>query len=94
MDQCLHLHFIVNEDLRNTCDFIPVKYEGQGYVYEVVRVIDGKILFLEDHLERFYETFNLKNIKFPLKEKQLAKALKVLIESNETIQKTVSKKGK
>jgi branched-chain amino acid aminotransferase len=82
MDQCLHLHFIVNEDLKSTCDFIPENYAGQGYVYEVVRVIDGKILFLEDHLERFYETFTLRNIKFPLNEKQLANALKVLIASN------------
>lgn len=82
MDQCLHLHFVVNEDLKSTCEFIPEKYAGQGYIYEVVRVIDGKILFLEDHIERFYETFRIKNIKFPLDEKQLRNSLKVLVESN------------
>jgi branched-chain amino acid aminotransferase len=82
MEQCLHPYFIVNEELKSTCDFIPEKYTVQGFVYEVLRVIDGKIIFLDDHLERFYETFRIKNTVFSLSKKQVLEALKILIESN------------
>jgi len=51
--------FINNNNIVSTCDFIPERINVGRVIYEVVRVIDGKPLFFEEHLERFY---NLKSI--------------------------------
>lgn len=48
-------------------------------VYEVLRVIDGKPLFLEDHLERMKNSFDLINEEFPLKNQEIKEKIKNLI---------------
>ena len=48
-------------------------------VYEVLRVIDGKPLFLEDHLERMKNSFDLINEEFPLKNEEIKNKIKNLI---------------
>lgn len=40
-------------------------------IYEVLRVIDGKPLFLENHLKRMERSFSLINMDFPLSEELL-----------------------
>ncbi|CAI3231107.1 putative aminotransferase class IV [Clostridium neonatale] len=48
-------------------------------VYEVLRVIDGKPLFLEDHLERMKNSFDLINEEFLLKNDEIKEKIKNLI---------------
>ncbi|CAI3632054.1 aminotransferase class IV [Clostridium neonatale] len=45
-------------------------------VYEVLRVIDGKPLFLEDHLERMKNSFDLINEEFLLKNDEIKEKIK------------------
>ncbi|WP_425306057.1 aminotransferase class IV [Clostridium neonatale] len=47
-------------------------------VYEVLRVIDGKPLFLEDHLERMKNSFDLINEEFLLKNDEIKEKIKIL----------------
>ncbi|CAI3641504.1 putative aminotransferase class IV [Clostridium neonatale] len=48
-------------------------------VYEVLRVIDGKPLFLEDQLERMKKSFDLINEEFLLKNDEIKEKIKNLI---------------
>ena len=50
-------------------------------IYEVLRVIDGKPLFLERHLERMKNSFKLINEEFSLKYEDICAKIKMLIKS-------------
>lgn len=48
----IHDCFVFNGKLTSVDDFVPS--ENEGGIYEVLRVVNGVPLFLEDHLKRFY----------------------------------------
>lgn len=77
----IHNFFVYNDEIRQTKDFIAG--ENEGGIYEVLRVVNGIPLFLEDHLDRFYHSAQLamKTIRFS--ENQIYELLKKLIEVNE-----------
>ncbi|MHC1774205.1 MAG: aminotransferase class IV [Lentimicrobium sp.] len=52
------------------------------YVYEVFRVIDGIPLFLEDHLERFFQTSLLAGVDAAFSKESLHSDIKRLISAN------------
>lgn len=52
-------------------------------IYEVLRVIDGKPLFLENHLERMKNSFKLINEEFSLKSEDICAKINKLIKSEE-----------
>ena len=64
----IHRFFSLNGEIKPNTDFVAS--ENEGGIYEVLRVIDGIPVFLEEHLERFYRSAELagKTIRFnPLK---------------------------
>lgn len=52
-------------------------------IYEVLRVIDGKPLFLENHLARMENSFKLINEEFTLKFEEISAKIKELIKHEE-----------
>jgi branched-chain amino acid aminotransferase len=82
MEQCQQAFFIANETLKNTCEFIPSHFDAEDFAYEVIRVIEGKPLFLVDHLERLSASCVRANIVLPITLSALKQQLKVLIEVN------------
>jgi branched-chain amino acid aminotransferase len=75
----LHRFFIQDKGL------LPVgQYAANSgiEIYEVVRVINGIPLFLEDHLKRFYHSAWLLHLQIPLTGPEVRSALIRLIESN------------
>jgi branched-chain amino acid aminotransferase len=52
-------------------------------VYEVVRLIDKKLLFFEDHLQRFFDSFQYLDITVDLTKNGILQQLKLLIDSND-----------
>ena len=82
METCLLNHFIFNEELRSACDFNPDMLNAGPGIYEVFRVLQGKPLFLEEHIQRFYESANLEQFRLQLSKKDLVHRLKTLIEVN------------
>jgi branched-subunit amino acid aminotransferase/4-amino-4-deoxychorismate lyase len=64
METGLLNYFVLNEELKDTCDFNPVILKNGRGIYEVFRVIDGTPLFLEEHIERFYHSVELGNFAF------------------------------
>lgn len=82
MEQCLHQWFFLDGELRSSCDFHEGLFSTESAIYEVVRVIDGKPLFFEEHLERLKESAQLADIH-PIPVKQfIYNAVRLLIETN------------
>ncbi len=81
-ETCLLNYYILNDELRNACDFNPdLLRQGKG-IYEVFRVIDGIPLFLKEHIHRFYLSASLEDYKIPFDAESLKFQLKNLIQSN------------
>ncbi len=52
MTECIGSYFIHNEDIKNSSEFNDQSVLTGKSFYEVIRLIDGVYLFLEEHLER------------------------------------------
>lgn len=75
----LHRFFIQDKELLPAEQYLA----NSGIeIYEVVRVINGVPLFLEDHLKRFYHSAWLLHLQIPLTEAEVHSALIQLIKSN------------
>lgn len=55
-------------------------------IYEVLRVVDGKPLFLEDHLNRMKNSFELINEEFKLNYYEISEKIKKLIVSEKKVE--------
>ncbi len=82
METCLLNYFVLNNELKSVCDFNPYLFENFSPVYEVVRVEKGVPLFLDDHIQRFFDSCLLAGIVVNLSKQQIKKRIKALIESN------------
>ena len=74
--------FVLDEEIKNTCDFNPYLLKEGPSIYEVFRVIDGTPLFLDEHIERFYQSADLENIALPKDHSSLRHQFKALIDYN------------
>ncbi len=64
-------------------DELPPDFIERGIsLYEVLRVIEGVPLFLEQHLERLKISARLTNLDLPLNDKEVSQRLQDLISSN------------
>lgn len=82
METSLLEYFVFNDQLSDTCDFKPHLLEEGPGIYEVFKVENGIPLFLEDHIDRFYESALIDNYNLGFSRKVLLQRLKSLIESN------------
>ena len=73
-------YFSLNGNLTRCEQFVAA--ENEGGVYEVVRIIDGIPLFLEEHLDRFFRSAGLAGINITFSAKQLTGFVSSLIEAN------------
>ena len=77
----IHRYFIYDGEIRPNTRFIAS--ENEGGVYEVLRVIKGVPLFLEDHLRRFFYSARLASKKIRFSEKDISDMLSLLIRDNQ-----------
>ena len=82
MERCLMSYYILNAELKDTCEFNPDLFENTPSIYEVIRIEEGIPLFLQDHIERFYHSMALSSDTCNITEKQIRSRLKALIETN------------
>ena len=83
METCLLNYFIFGDELKSTCDFNPYLFEDSQGIYEVFRVINGKPLFLKDHIDRFYNSAEIGGIQTGIPRNHLFNMLRKLIEVNQ-----------
>jgi branched-chain amino acid aminotransferase len=77
----LHNYFILNGKLSPNTGYD--EWKSRGGVYEVLRVTGGKPLFLEEHLERFYQSAYQAGIAIYFTREDIVIFLKKLIAKND-----------
>ena len=82
MSECHGACYISNGELVDCHGFDKVFLSHSTYIYEVFRVMWGIPLFLEDHLERLFQSVQLTGNSFPWTLSDLERQVMVLIETN------------
>jgi branched-chain amino acid aminotransferase len=77
----LHSWYVHNDGLRPNIEFKPPRKTGG--VYEVIRVAEGVPLFLEEHLERFFNSARLAGTVIRFSVDEISGQLTQLIRRNE-----------
>ncbi|MBW6408604.1 aminotransferase class IV [Clostridium weizhouense] len=83
--ECINNFFIEDYKIKETT-IIDENEIKNKIIYEVLRVIHGKALFLENHLVRMKNSFKLINLDYPLNDKELTKSIEELIEKNNKLE--------
>jgi branched-chain amino acid aminotransferase len=81
MISCQLITFIDNGDLKSTCDFNADKIMAGEVIYEVLRVVEGVPLFLNEHLIRFQHSASMSQLHIPDHE-FIKKGIRLMIETN------------
>lgn len=82
MELCLLNFYIYNHEFVRSCDFnSSILTEGPG-IYEVIRVINYKPLFIQDHLQRFFNSAEYAKFKLDFNQNDIRNRIKSLIEIN------------
>jgi len=82
MEPALLNYFIYNNELIDTCDFHGQYTEKGPGIYEVIRFQDGKPLFLNEHIDRFFHSAELEKLPLDFTKEQLRHRIRALLESN------------
>jgi branched-chain amino acid aminotransferase len=85
MGECLGSYFFHNNQLLPSRDKKLNFFEEYLNVYEVIRVIDGIYIFLEDHIERLNHSISLAGGKYDLRSELLQKQLQWLQIANQIL---------
>ncbi len=82
MKECIHNKYILNGELFDCSSFDPCYLDEGISVYEVIRVINGRLLFLEDHYERLKTSLSLSGQTFTPELIEFTRLLQILLEAN------------
>lgn len=77
----IYKYFIKNNQILPVTEFVSIKNEGG--IYEVIRVINGVPLFLEEHLSRLFNSAAIAKKQIPFNESEIESMLKKLIDVND-----------
>ena len=82
MKECIQQYYLVNGEV-NTCDSFDIQLINKGIsVYEVVRLMNTRLLFLEDHLQRLFSSMKLAGLETTLNENDIKSSLRMLLTRN------------
>lgn len=82
METCLHQYFVIDAELRSSCDFHESLFSSVDRVYEIIRVVDGKPLFLAEHLKRFQLSCSKSGVHMNVSNPEIKTRIRALLESN------------
>lgn len=83
MLQCYHKYFILNNKTINSSEFNHELFEQGVSVYEVIRIINTRPLFYQEHIDRLIKTSNILNFPVWTDNENIKKNVKRLIDLNE-----------
>ncbi|MEJ8555411.1 aminotransferase class IV [Tepidibacter sp. Z1-5] len=75
-------YYILNGIIHNADEKVKFSEGINSSIYEVVRVINGKILFLEQHLERLFKSAKILGFKINTSKERIVKHINLLIDKN------------
>jgi len=82
MNECFYEKFIVNNKVMDCKEFDNTLIQQGKSVYEVIRIIDGVPLFIEDHLDRLFQSANVTGVNIWLEKEEIKYSIKKLSEIN------------
>jgi branched-chain amino acid aminotransferase len=85
MNHLTKLFLVLNDKLISSDDPLISSMNPSLIIYEVIRIINGKCLFLEDHLNRLYDSINETNLQLNLNQNEVIKNIFKLVSSNSLI---------
>jgi branched-chain amino acid aminotransferase len=74
---------ITNSGIVAESEFQPEEFNSDHAVYEVIRVIDGVALFLEDHFNRLQKSIEMQGLSFSMEFPYFKHQISVLIRLNQ-----------
>lgn len=82
---CTAEFYLINDQIINTINFDIGVLEKGFTIYEVVKIINGKPLFIEDHTRRLHQSAKYKNVSIWLSDNYIKKSVLKLIEINNVL---------
>lgn len=82
LNKCLDKFFILNNNVKVLKEFEDNKIEAGKSLYEVIRIIDGKPLFLKRHLDRLENSARVTGLELWLGREEIKQSILKLIEKN------------
>ncbi|WP_053956248.1 aminotransferase class IV [Inediibacterium massiliense] len=76
-------YYIYNEEVYKTEEIHPFEEISSSMIYEVIRIIDGIPLFLEEHLERLRKSANILNQEVHKSDEEIEKEILQLVLMND-----------
>lgn len=84
MIQKMDSYYIHNFKILQLQDIAHIQLPEQNkIIYEVIRIMDNKLLFAEDHIERFMNSLKLSGITSTLKTQEIINLLNILVKKNQ-----------
>lgn len=83
MEKSINTYFFKNNEIINSENFSAEMVENGISLYEVIRVIDGIPLFIEEHLQRLTASASLINKKLWINPSEIEKLMKELVNINQ-----------
>ena len=62
MSECIHEYYLLNGLVRSTGSFSPDYINKGNSIYEVTRLAGKGVMFLEDHIDRFFRSLEMEAI--------------------------------
>ena len=75
-------YVLIDGEIRSASEFEALIHSEEAYAYEVIRVIDGKPVFLEEHLERLGRTLAGVGEKYTVDTEELRDGIARLLAAN------------
>ncbi|MFL0197072.1 aminotransferase class IV [Clostridium sp. WILCCON 0269] len=82
MRECSNEFFLYNDEIKRKEEFTEDVFKEGKSIYEVIRVIDGKPLFLKPHLERMENSFKITCLKIWLTGEEIKNSINKLVKVN------------
>lgn len=82
MSECLYKYFILNDQVKDCSEFDDNFLRKGKALYEVIRIIDGRPLFLERHFNRLENSSKLIGVELWITKDETKEKIKQLIKEN------------
>jgi len=83
--ECFQKYYIHNQQIKPCSDFDENLYSKGTSVYEVIRIEQGVALFLEDHLERLFQSAHILNLNIIDSEDEIKSTIRKLVKINNSL---------
>lgn len=82
MSECLYKYFILNDQVKDCSEFDDSFLRKGKALYEVIRIIEGRPLFLQRHLDRLENSAKLVGVELWITKDEIKEKIKQLVEEN------------